>query len=97
MQKQVTRFHVIKINTANFEDDVQSNAELATLHAEGWTVIDVQPVEERGKMYWMAIMAPPRFERVPAVDTSELLVAAPFIAIVGGLISGLVMLIGGGA
>ena len=97
MQKRVTRLHIVKIDTADFESNVQENAEIATLHAEGWTIVDVQPIQERDKYFWMAVMAPPIEKGPYIIDPSSLLVAAPFMGLVAGITAALVVLIGGGA
>ena len=90
MQNKTPRFHIVKVSSADFEENITKNAELAVLHAEGWSIIDVQPVEDRGKMYWMAIMAPPVDKGPYIIDPSSLIVAAPFIGLVAGITTGLI-------
>tara|TARA_Y100000361_G_C11104386_1_gene313905 strand:- start:611 stop:907 length:297 start_codon:yes stop_codon:yes gene_type:complete len=97
IDKKAARFHVVKINTADFEANVTKNAEIALLHAEGWTIVDVQPIQERDKYFWMAVMAPPIEKGPYIIDPSSLLVAAPFMGLVAGITAALVLLIGGGA
>ena len=90
MKQKATRFHIVKIDTSDFDANIQKNAELALLHEEGWSIVDVQPVEERGKMYWMAVMSPPVDRGPTIVETAELVVAAPFIGLVAGLTTGII-------
>lgn len=90
MKQKATRFHIVKIDTSDFDANIQKNAELALLHEEGWSIVDVQPVEERGKMYWMAVMSPPVDKGPFIVDPSSLIVAAPFIGLVAGITNALI-------
>jgi len=96
IEKKATRFHIVKVNTSDFEDNIQKNAEIAVLHAEGWTIVDVQPIQERDKYFWLAVMAPPVDKGPYIIDPSSLIVAAPFIGLVAGITTGLINWLAGG-
>jgi hypothetical protein len=90
MQNKVTRFQVVKVSTTDFVENISKNAEIAALHQEGWSIIDVQPIEENGKQFWMAILSPPVSKGPYIIDPSSLIAAAPFIGLVAGITTGII-------
>ena len=62
MMNKLPRFKAVSVVSDNFSDNLERNAELAALWAEGWQVVDCQAVVEGGKSKWLAIMAPPRIK-----------------------------------